>query len=122
MRREVIIDNKQKCDQKKSTTVVFLNTVKMSSCDDDDDTSDSLEEIDAVKSIRPPPRPSRQAVPVAKQAQNNKNAARSLSPPTSVLSLSGDKSSLQLCLNVSESFVEQMKCCFCKLTQSTDTS
>lgn len=71
----------------------------MSSCDDDDDTSDSLEEIDAVKSIRPPPRPSRQAVPVAKQAQNNKNAARSLSPPTSVLSLSGDKSSLQLCLN-----------------------
>ena len=121
MRREVIIDNKQKCDQKKIYNCRFLNTVKMSSCDDGDDTSDSLEEIDAVKSIRPPPRPSRQAVP-AKQAQNNKNAARSLSPPTSVLSLSGDKSSLQLCLNVSESFVEQMKFCFCKLAQNTDTS
>ena len=75
----------------------------MSSCSDDDESSDSLEDISVPNSIKTAPRPSRQPVPAARNAQqNNQNAARSLSPPNSVLSLSGDKGSLQLCLNVSQ--------------------
>ena len=76
----------------------------MSSDCSDAESSDSLEAIEPIRTIRPSPavRSSRKVIPSARHVQqNNTSAARSLSPPTSVLSLSGDKSSLQLCLNVS---------------------